>query len=54
MLNQFSFRVNKLKKTVYLRPPKEANTNKIWSLQKYVYGLADASRYWYLHVKKLM
>ena len=37
--------------TVYLRPPKEAETNKVWRLKKCVYGLADASRYWYLRVK---
>ena len=38
--------------TVYLRPPKEANSNKIWRLQKCVYGLADAGRYWCLRVKE--
>ena len=37
---------------IYLWPPKKANTNKIWRLQKYVYDLADASMYWYLGVKK--
>ena len=31
---------------------KEANTNKIWKLQKCVYGLADASWYWYTRVKE--
>ena len=49
MLKQLSFRANR---TVYLRPPKEANTNKIWKLKKCVYGLADASQYWYLRVKE--
>ena len=39
-----------IKRTVYLQPLKEAN--KIWKLQKCVYGLADASRYWYLCVKE--
>ena len=28
--------------------PEKAKTNKIWQLQKCVYGLADASQYWYL------
>ena len=42
----------KIERTVYLRPPKEANTNKIWRLQKCVYGLAEASRYWYFRVKE--
>ena len=42
-LKHLSFRANKLK---------EVNTNNIWKLQKCVYGLADASRYWYLRVKE--
>ena len=42
----------KIEREVYIQPPKEANTNKFWRLQKYVYGLADASRYWYLRDKK--
>ena len=41
-----------IERTVYLRPPKEANTNKVWKLQKCVYGLADACRYWYLPVEE--
>ena len=40
--------------TVYLKPPKEAETNKVWRLKKCVYGLADASRYWYLHLKDVL
>ena len=36
-----------IERTVYLQPPKEANANKIWELQKCIYDLADASRYWY-------
>ena len=38
-----------IERTVYLRPSKEANTTIIWELQECVYGLADASHYWYLH-----
>ena len=38
----------KIDRTLYVRPPKEANTNKIWKLRKCVYGLVGASRYWYL------
>ena len=34
-----------IKRMVYLPPPKETNANKIWRLQKCMYGLADASRY---------
>ena len=41
-----------IERTVYLWPTQEANTNKTWKPQKCVYGLADASRYWYLLVKE--
>ena len=38
---------------VYLKPPKEANAKgKLWKLQRCVYGLNDASRYWYLRVRE--
>ena len=40
------------KRTVFVCPPIEANTNKIWQLQKCIYGLADASRYWYLKFRE--
>ena len=36
---------------VYLKPPVEANTDKLWKLKKIVYGLADASLKWYEKVK---
>ena len=35
---------------IYLLPPPEANTNKLWKLNTAVYGLRDASRAWYLKV----
>ena len=38
--------------TLYVRPPKEANRNQVWKLQKCVYGLADASRFCYLKLKE--
>ena len=38
----------KIEREVYICPPKEAATNKVWKLQKCVHGLSDASRYWYL------
>ena len=41
-----------IERTIFLRPSKEANTNKIWRLLQCVYGLSDASRYWYLWVKE--
>ena len=40
-----------IERTIFLCPPSEADTNKIWKFQKCVYGLADVSRYWYLSVK---
>ena len=40
-------------RTVFIRPPKEIKTDKLWRLRKCVYGLPDASRYWYLRVKEL-
>ena len=33
---------------VYLMPPEEAGTEKLWKLKKCVYELTDASRRWYL------
>ena len=42
----------KIGRIIYLRPPNEANTIKVWKLQKCVYGLADAGRYWYLRVRE--
>ena len=37
---------------VFLKPPKEANTNKLWLLVKCAYGLADAPRCWYLRIRE--
>ena len=44
----------KLDRLIYLLPPKEANvpTGYIWKLSKYVYGLTDASRSWYLTLRE--
>ncbi|XP_066913250.1 uncharacterized protein [Clytia hemisphaerica] len=36
---------------VFVQPPKEANTKYLWRLSKTVYGLADASRSWYLKLR---
>ena len=41
-----------IKRTGYVCPPKEAQTSKIWKLRKCVYGLANASRYWYLKLRE--
>ena len=34
-------------RTIFLRPPPEVGTDKIWVLRKPAYGLKDASRLWY-------
>ena len=39
-------------RTLYLRPPRECKTKKIWKLKKTVYGLADAPRVWFLRLKE--
>ena len=41
-----------IERNVYLKPPKEAQTEKIWRLNTKVYGLCDAPRAWYLSVKQ--
>ena len=41
----------KIERDVYIKPPKEAGTDRLWKLNKTVYGLGDASRGWYLRVK---
>ena len=40
-----------INRDLYVKPPKEAGTNKLWKLRKTVYGLADASRSWYLKLR---
>lgn len=41
-----------IERELFVRPPKEAQTNKIWRLIKCVYGLGDAPRFWYLKVRE--
>ena len=41
-----------IERHITVKPPKEAKTDKIWLLKKTPYGLKDASRTWYLKVKK--
>lgn len=44
-----------LSRDIFIKPPYEANsTGKLWKLRKCVYGLADASLYWYNRVKSIM
>ena len=47
-------RGEKIERDIYLVPPKEANTDKVWKLRKCVYGLSDASLKWYNRVKMFM
>ena len=41
---------HQLERDIYLIPPKEASTSKLWKLNKAVYGLNEASRQWYNRV----
>ena len=42
---------NPLERDIYVKPPKEAKTQNVWKLCKAVYGLKEASRYWYNRIK---
>ena len=42
----------KVDRDIFLKPPIEANTNKVWRLKKCVYGLNEAARMWYLRVSE--
>lgn len=44
----------KLERTVYIQPPKEAETKKLWRLKKAVYGLKDAAKVWYFSLKRIL
>lgn len=42
-----------LERVVYLKPPKEAKVpGKLWKLRRCIYGLNDASRYWYFRIRE--
>ena len=43
---------NGINRDIFLTLPKESGTCNIWKLNTTVYGLLDASRIWYLRVKK--
>ena len=44
-----------LTRQVFVQPPKESNTpNKLWLLNKCLYGLRDASRQWYTKVENVL
>ena len=43
-----------INRDLYIRPPPEFNTGKLWKLKKTVYGLCDAARAWYFRVKRAL
>ena len=43
---------NDVQRDIFVKPPKFANTNKLWKMKKTPYGLSDAGRQWYARVKK--
>ena len=47
---------NQIQRTVLVRPPKEFRKNNeiVWKLNKYVYGLNDAVRGWFITVRKVL
>ena len=36
-----------LMREVYVRPPDEVKSNKVWHLKNMVYGVKDTARNWY-------
>ena len=44
----------RIERDVFVLPPPEVKSNKIWKLKKTIYGLSDASRMWYLRVKEVL
>lgn len=47
-----SFKTKNIDKMVILKPPKQAQNNKLWKLNKCVYSLADVPRCWCLKLKE--
>lgn len=50
-IETISVQREKINRELFILPPKEANVDKIWLLQKCPYGLVDAPRKWYSKVK---
>ena len=42
-----------IKREMFIKPPKEAGTDKLQKLLITVYGLCDAPRPWYLRIKEV-
>lgn len=46
---------NQLEREVFVKPPRETGlTNKLWRLNKCLYGLRDASKQWYCKVRNIL
>ena len=43
-----------IRRNVYVKPPTEAKTRRLWRLKKTIYGLKDAARAWYDSVTRIM
>lgn len=43
-----------IKRSIFLKNPKEVETNNLWKLLETVYGLCDVPRAWYLNVEKVL
>ena len=43
-----------INREIFLKPPKEAGTDKLWKLLITVYGLCDAHMAWYLRIKEVL
>ena len=41
-------------RTIYIKPPPEAGSDKLWRLNKCIYGLADAPRCFYLRLREVL
>lgn len=44
----------RINREAFIRPPREAGSNKIWKLNKSVYGLKDAARVWYESLRDIL
>ena len=51
-LTQHSYKKKPIAGDIFIVPPPEAHTTKLWKLQKCVYSLNDAARKWYFAMYK--
>ena len=54
VVGRFFLQGKTIERIIILKPPREAKTNKLWVLNKAVYGLKDAVRVWYETVVKVI